>query len=43
MDSWGLLEWVVYILFNIALNIILQALAWRIGYKISNKKTKRRQ
>ena len=43
MDNWGLLEWVVYILFNIALNIILQYLAWHIGYKISNKKTKRRQ
>ena len=38
MDNWGFAEWLAYILFNIALNIVLQGLAWRIGNKISNKK-----
>jgi len=36
------LEWIAYILFNIAINVVFQTLAWKIAYKISDKQTKRR-
>ena len=31
-------EWVVFILFNIAINIILQTLAWKLSFWIGKKR-----
>lgn len=31
-------EWIFFILFNIAINIILQVLAWKIAFSIEKKK-----
>ena len=33
-------EWVIFILFNIVLNVVMQVLAWNIAYKIGNKEKK---
>lgn len=31
-------EWAIFIVFNISINIILQTLAWKIAFKIGEKK-----
>ena len=31
-------EWIIFILFNIVINIIFQTLAWKIAFHIEKKK-----
>ena len=31
-------EWIVFILFTIGINVILQTIAWKIGVSIAKKK-----
>lgn len=31
-------EWIVFILFNIGINVILQTIAWKIGFSIGKKR-----
>lgn len=31
-------EWIVFILFNIGINVILQVTAWKIGFSIAKKR-----
>ncbi len=33
-------EWVVFISFTIAINIVVQVLAWKIGYWLGNRNPK---
>jgi len=30
-------EWIIFILFNITINVLLQMLAWKIAIKLSKK------
>lgn len=31
-------EWIIFILFNIVINVIFQTLAWKIAFQIGKKK-----
>lgn len=35
--EWNITEWVIFILFNIALNVFFQVLAWKIGIYLGNR------
>ena len=37
MTDWNIVDWVVFILFNIVLNIVFQTLAWKIAFNIGKK------
>ena len=36
-------EWVVFILFTIAINLILQTIAWKLSFWIGKKKVDRKK
>lgn len=33
-------QWIAFILFTIAINIVIQVLAWKIGYWLGSKQDK---
>lgn len=36
-------QWIVFILFTITINIVMQVLAWKIGYWLGTKQCKKKE
>lgn len=36
-------EWIVFILFTIGINVILQTIAWKIGFSIAKREVKKNE